>query len=63
MLLYLLKCKKNTESINPSVSQTSNGRTRFLSKSAVCNSRNSRFIKEKQASGLFRKLAIKNSFN
>ena len=27
MLSYCLKCKKNTESINPSVSAASNGRT------------------------------------
>ena len=27
MLYYCLKCKKNTESINPNVSSTSNGRT------------------------------------
>ena len=27
MLSYCLKCKKNTESINPKVSATGNGRT------------------------------------
>ena len=27
MLPYCLKCKKNTESVNPRVSATSNGRT------------------------------------
>ena len=26
MLSYCLKCKKNTESINPKVSQTTNGK-------------------------------------
>ena len=27
MLSYCLKCKKNTESINPKVSKTTNGKT------------------------------------
>ena len=30
MLSYCLKCKKNTESINSKVSETSNGRTMVL---------------------------------
>ena len=38
MLSYCLKCKKNTESINPKASKTSNGKTIMLSKCAVCNS-------------------------
>ena len=29
---YCLKCKKNTENINPVVSKTSNGKTMILSK-------------------------------
>ena len=31
MLPSCLKCKKNTESVNPKVSATSNGRTMILS--------------------------------
>ena len=45
MLYYCLKCKKNTESIDPNVSATSNGRTMILSKCAICGSKNSKFIK------------------
>ena len=30
MLPYFLKCKKNTESIDPNVSASSNGRTMIL---------------------------------
>ena len=41
MLSYCLKCKKNTESINPRVSATSNGRTMILSKCAICGSKKS----------------------
>ena len=39
LLPYCLKCKKNTESINPRVSATSNGRTMILSKCAICDSK------------------------
>ena len=53
MLSYCLKCKKkNTESINPKVSKTSNDKTIILSKCAVCDSKISKFIKEQQAKGL-----------
>ena len=48
MSSYCLKCKKNTESINPKVSATSNGKTMILSKCSVCGSKKSGFIKKKQ---------------
>ena len=47
-----LKCRKNTENINPKVSKTSNGRTMVLSKCAICDSKKSRFIKNQEAKGL-----------
>ena len=59
MLSYCLKCKKNTESINPKASKTSNGKTIMLSKCAVCNSKKSKFIKEQQAKGLLSNLGIR----
>ena len=37
-----LKCRKNTENINPSVSSTSNGKAMILSKCAICGSKKSR---------------------
>ena len=49
MLSYCLKCKKkkkNSGSINPKVSKTSNSKTMFLSKCAICHSKKSKFIKE-----------------
>ena len=52
MLLCCLNCRKNTESTNPKVSRTKNGRIMLLEKSAVCDSKNSKFIKEQEASGL-----------
>ena len=49
MLSYCLNCIKNTESINPKVSKTSNGKTMVLSKCVVCGSKKSKFIKDQQA--------------
>ena len=59
MKSYCLKCRKNTENINPRVSKTSNGRTMVLSKCAICGSKKSRFIKKQEAKGLLSKLGIK----
>ena len=58
MLSYCLKCKKNTESINPKVSKTTNGKTMILSKCAICGNKKSKFIKEQQAKGLLSNLGI-----
>ena len=52
MLSYYLKCRRNTESKNPKVARIKSGRIMFLSKCVVCNSKNSKFIKEQEASGL-----------
>ena len=49
MLSYCLKCKKNTESIIPRFSATSNGRTMILSKCTICGSKKSKFIKRQEA--------------
>ena len=48
MKSYCLRCRKDTENINPRVSNTSYGRTMILSKCAMCGSKKSRFIKKKQ---------------
>ena len=63
MLSYRLKCKKNTESINPRVSKTTNGKTIVLSKCAICNSKKSKFIKEQKAKGLLSNLGLKTPLN
>ena len=63
MLSYCLKCKKNTESINPKVSKTTNGKTMMLSKCVVCGSKKSKFIKEQQANGLLSNLGIRTPLN
>ena len=56
---YCLKCRKDTENINPRVSKTSNGRTMLLSKCAICTSKKSTFIKSQEAKGLLSNLGIK----
>ena len=56
---YCLKCKKNTENIDPKISASSNGRIRILSKCAICGSKKSKFIKHQEAKGLLSKLGIK----
>ena len=63
MLSYCLKCKENTESINPKVSKTSNNKIMILSKCAICGSKKSKFIKEQQAKGLLSNLGIRTPLN
>ena len=59
MKSYCLKCRKDTENINPSVSKTSNGRTMILSKCARCGCKKSRFIKNQEAEGLLSNLGAR----
>ena len=63
MLSYCFKCKKNTETINPKVSRTTNGKTMILSKCVICSSKKSKFIKEQQAKGLLSNLGIRTQLN
>ena len=60
---YCLKCRKNTENIDPKVSASSNGRVMILSQCAVCGSKKSRLIKNQEAKGLSSKLGIKTSLS
>ena len=59
MLSYCLKCKKNTESINPNISATSNGKTMILSKCAISGSKISKFIKKQEPKGLLSNLGTR----
>ena len=60
MSSYCLKCRKNTESINPRVSKTNNGKTMILSKCAMCGSKNWRFIKKQEWNGISSSLVLKH---
>ena len=57
MLSYYLKCKRNTESKNPKVARTKNGRIMLLSKGAVCSSKKLKFIKQQEANRLLSSLS------
>ena len=59
MKSYCLKCRKNTENINPRVSKTSNGRTMILSKCAICGSKKLTVIKNQEAKGLLSNFGIR----
>ena len=59
MKSYCLKCKKDTENINPRFSNTSNGKTMLLSKCAECGSTKSRFIKNQEVKGMLSNLGFR----
>ena len=48
MSSYCLKCRKNTQSINPVVSKTSNGKTMIFSKCPICGATNQNLLKNKK---------------
>ena len=59
MKSYCLKCRKDTENIDPKISSTSNGKAMILSKCAICGSKKSRFIKNQEAKELLSNLGLK----
>lgn len=58
MLSHCLKCRKNTESNNPEILKTQNGKIMLLSRCAVCGKKG-KFIKKQELSGLLSQLGIK----
>ena len=59
MKTYCLKCKKDTENIDPKIFKTKNNRLIMQSKCSVCKNKKSRFVKEQDAKGLLSNLEIK----
>ena len=59
MKIYCLKCKKDTDNIDPKMFKTKNNRLLMQSKCSVCKNKKSRFIKEQDAKGLLSNLRIK----
>ena len=55
--------KRNTESINPKVLKTSNGKAMILSTCGICGSKKSKFIKQQEAKGLLSNLGLKTPLN
>ena len=62
VLSHCLKCRKNSESKDPRVANTNKAKPMLLSKSAVCDSKKSRFIKQQEASRLLSSLGLKEHF-
>ena len=60
MLSYCLKCRRNTESINPRVPNNSIGKSMILSKFATCGSKKSKIIIKQEAKGILNTLGFKN---
>ena len=59
MKSYCLKCRKDTENINPKVWSTINGQVMILSKCAICSCKKTRFIKNQEAKALLSNLGLK----
>ena len=56
---YYLKCRKNTQSNDPVIAKTSNGKIMMLSRRDICGSKKSKFVKEQEAKGLLSNLGIR----
>ena len=59
MKTYCLKCKTNTDNIDPKMFRTKNNRLLMQSKCSVCKNKKSRFIKEQDAKSLLSNLGNK----
>ena len=59
MKTYCLKCKTDTDNIDPKMFRTKNNRLIMQSKCSVCKNKKSRFVKEQDAKDLLSNLGIK----
>ena len=59
MKTYCVKCRKDTENIDPKMVRTKNNRLIMQSKCSVCGTKKSRFMKEQEAKDLLSNLGIK----
>ena len=62
MKTYCVKCRKDTENIDPKMVRTKKNRLVMLSKCSICGIKKSRFLKEQGAKGLLSNLGIKTPF-
>ena len=63
MKTYCIKCKRDTENIDPKMVSTKNNRLIMQSKCPVRRIKRSRFVKEQEAKGLLSNLGIKTSLS
>ena len=59
MNTYCIKCRKDTENIDPKIVRTKSNRLVMQSKCSVCKIKQSRFVKEQEAKSLLSNLGIK----
>ena len=63
MKTYCLKCKKDTENIDPGVVRTKNNRLLMQSQCTDSKNKKSRFLKKQDAKGLLSNLGINTPFS
>ena len=63
MMTYCVKCRTNTENIDPKIFRTKNNRLLMQSKCSDCKNKKSRFVKEQDAKGLLSNLGIRTPFS
>ena len=56
---YCVKCRKDTENIDPKMFRTKNNRLIMQSKYPLCGIKKSRFVKEQEVKGLLNNLGIR----
>ena len=62
MKTYCVKCRTDTENIDPKMVRTKNNRLIMQSKCSVCGIKKSSFVKEQEA-GLLKNLGIKTQLS
>ena len=63
MKTYCVKCRRDTENIDPKMFRTKSNRLIMRSKCSVCKIKKSRFVKEQEAKGLLSNLRIRTPFS
>ena len=63
MKTYFVKCRRDTENIDPKMFRTKNNRLIMQSKYSVCRIKKWRFVKEQEAKGLLSNLGITTSLS
>ena len=59
MKTYCLKCRTNTENIDPKLFRTKNNKLIMQSQCTDCRNKKSRFVKKQDAKGLLSNLGIR----
>ena len=57
-----MKCRKNTNNIDPKIFKTKNNKLLMQSTCSDCKNKKSRFVKEQDAKGLLSNLGINTPF-